>query len=148
VIVIHTLCACSCGRNKYNTQVDWTTNDQLASFICIALPFEVLHHYHQKNIVLANELLENSKMSGKYYNDEGYRHKRHRRSDEGASSSHQQTNEHRSNAGISSIVAQHYNSMNNNDISQRQKSKIYFMRNFNNWIKSIIIRKCLYRNWI
>ena len=45
------------------------------------------------------------------------------------------------NSGISSIVANHYNSINNKDISERSKSKIYFMRNFNNWIKSIIIRK-------
>lgn len=46
--------------------------------------------------------------------------------------------------GISSIVANHYNSINNRDISERQKSKIYYMRNFNNWIKSIIIRMYIY----
>ena len=44
-------------------------------------------------------------------------------------------------SGISSIVANHYNSINNKDVSERSKSKIYYMRNFNNWIKSIIIRK-------
>ncbi|KAI2805710.1 hypothetical protein BLOT_004712 [Blomia tropicalis] len=43
-------------------------------------------------------------------------------------------------SGISSIVANHYNNINNKDISERLKSRIYFMRNFNNWIKSIIIR--------
>lgn len=44
-------------------------------------------------------------------------------------------------SGISSIVANHYNNINNKDISERLKSRIYFMRNFNNWIKSIIISK-------
>ncbi|XP_017486425.1 PREDICTED: mRNA cap guanine-N7 methyltransferase-like [Rhagoletis zephyria] len=43
-------------------------------------------------------------------------------------------------SGIATIVANHYNSINNKDISERAKSRIYHMRNFNNWIKSIIIR--------
>lgn len=45
-------------------------------------------------------------------------------------------------SSISSIVANHYNSIHNNDIQERKKSRIYYMRNFNNWVKSIIIRKC------
>ncbi|XP_046910899.2 RNA guanine-7 methyltransferase [Dermatophagoides farinae] len=43
-------------------------------------------------------------------------------------------------SSISSIVANHYNSIHNNDIQERKKSRIYYMRNFNNWVKSIIIR--------
>lgn len=42
---------------------------------------------------------------------------------------------------ISTIVAEHYNSINNRDVKERRKSKIYHMRSFNNWIKSVIIRK-------
>lgn len=42
---------------------------------------------------------------------------------------------------MSSIVANHYNSINNNNIQERKKSRIYYMRNFNNWVKSIIISK-------
>lgn len=45
------------------------------------------------------------------------------------------------NLPMSSIVAHHYNSINNNDIQERKKSRIYYMRNFNNWVKSIIISK-------
>ncbi|KAI7690058.1 hypothetical protein SSS_02253 [Sarcoptes scabiei] len=45
-----------------------------------------------------------------------------------------------SSSSISTIVANHYNSINNNDIQERKKSRIYHMRNFNNWVKSIIIR--------
>lgn len=47
-------------------------------------------------------------------------------------------------SGIATIVANHYNSINNKDISERAKSRIYHMRNFNNWIKSIIIRKGIF----
>lgn len=38
------------------------------------------------------------------------------------------------------LVVQHYNSVLNKD---RNKSRILYMRNFNNWIKSMLIRKML-----
>lgn len=44
-------------------------------------------------------------------------------------------------SSISKIVVNHYNSIDEKNIEDRFKSKIYFMRNFNNWIKSIIISK-------
>ena len=43
--------------------------------------------------------------------------------------------------GHGSLVADHYNSRRNTSKFERKNSKIYYMRNFNNWIKSTIIRK-------
>lgn len=36
-------------------------------------------------------------------------------------------------------VAQHYNAIPNAGIRARMDSKIYYMRNFNNWMKSMLI---------
>ncbi|XP_053681393.1 mRNA cap guanine-N7 methyltransferase [Anopheles nili] len=41
----------------------------------------------------------------------------------------------------SSIVASHYNKIEDRGVQVRKKSNIYFMRNFNNWIKSVVIEK-------
>jgi len=46
-----------------------------------------------------------------------------------------------SNTGNASLVALHYNSLKNTTKVERLNSKIYYMRNFNNWIKSSLIRK-------
>jgi len=43
--------------------------------------------------------------------------------------------------GNASLVADHYNSLKNTSKVERKNSKIYYMRNFNNWIKSTVIRK-------
>lgn len=40
-----------------------------------------------------------------------------------------------------SVVANHYNTLEEKGLSARKKSKIYFMRNFNNWIKSMLINE-------
>lgn len=40
-----------------------------------------------------------------------------------------------------SVVANHYNALEEKGLSARKKSKIYFMRNFNNWIKSMLINE-------
>ena len=39
----------------------------------------------------------------------------------------------------SDVVAQHYNSRAPNDLRTRSQSNIYYLRNFNNWIKSVLI---------
>lgn len=46
------------------------------------------------------------------------------------------------------VVQQHYSMMKETDRSERLKSKIYHLRSFNNWIKSVLISKCvrLWRN--
>jgi len=42
-----------------------------------------------------------------------------------------------------SIVEQHYNEIADKGLAIRSTSKIFFMRNFNNWIKSMLIRDYL-----
>lgn len=41
------------------------------------------------------------------------------------------------------VVAEHYNELKEKGLVERSKSRIYFMRNFNNWIKSILINEFL-----
>jgi mRNA (guanine-N7-)-methyltransferase len=36
-------------------------------------------------------------------------------------------------------VAEHYNKKEATDLETRSKSRIYYLRNFNNWIKSVLI---------
>ena len=43
--------------------------------------------------------------------------------------------------GMGSVVAQHYNKLQEKGKEQRKDSRIYFMRNFNNWIKSTLIQE-------
>lgn len=40
---------------------------------------------------------------------------------------------------LSAVVAKHYNSLEEKGVEARKESAIYHMRNFNNWIKSVII---------
>lgn len=40
-----------------------------------------------------------------------------------------------------SAVAEHYNNLNPSDLTTRSESKIYYLRNFNNWIKSVLINE-------
>ena len=69
-----------------------------------------------------------------------YKHRRYEYNSQREHRYQHQTSDNQSSS-ISSIVANHYNSIHNNDIQERKKSRIYYMRNFNNWVKSIIIRK-------
>ena len=39
------------------------------------------------------------------------------------------------------IVAKHYNDLKESCLEDRIKSRIFYLRNFNNWIKSVLIRK-------
>lgn len=41
--------------------------------------------------------------------------------------------------GVSKLVANHYNKLEEKGLHARKESRIYFLRNFNNWIKSMII---------
>ncbi|CAK8682457.1 unnamed protein product [Clavelina lepadiformis] len=41
----------------------------------------------------------------------------------------------------SDLIASHYNRRGNTSCAERRNSKIFFMRNFNNWIKSVLIKK-------
>ncbi|XP_063993022.1 mRNA cap guanine-N7 methyltransferase [Diachasmimorpha longicaudata] len=43
----------------------------------------------------------------------------------------------------SKIVAQHYNTIEEKGLSHREQSRIFFMRNFNNWMKSMLINEFL-----
>lgn len=38
-------------------------------------------------------------------------------------------------------VAEHYNSKNKIDLRARSESRIFYMRNFNNWVKSVLINE-------
>lgn len=37
-------------------------------------------------------------------------------------------------------IARHYNNVQNKDLTERTASRIFFQRNFNNWMKSMLIR--------
>ena len=41
----------------------------------------------------------------------------------------------------SNMVAGHYNALEEKGLSHRSQSRIVYMRNFNNWIKSMLISK-------
>ena len=43
--------------------------------------------------------------------------------------------------GISSVVAKHYNELEEKGLEAREESQIFHMRSFNNWIKSMLISK-------
>lgn len=43
----------------------------------------------------------------------------------------------------SQMVAKHYNSLEEKGVAERFKSRIFYMRNFNNWIKSQLIHEYL-----
>ncbi|XP_074599847.1 RNA guanine-7 methyltransferase [Brevipalpus obovatus] len=47
------------------------------------------------------------------------------------------------NEGLSKVIANHYNSIQESGLERRRESRIFFMRNFNNWIKSSIIAQAL-----
>uniref|UniRef100_A0A182M0T5 mRNA cap guanine-N(7) methyltransferase n=1 Tax=Anopheles culicifacies TaxID=139723 RepID=A0A182M0T5_9DIPT len=52
-----------------------------------------------------------------------------------------QSNDGEDGVKHSAIVASHYNKIEELGLAARKKSNIYFMRNFNNWIKSCVIEK-------
>ena len=41
--------------------------------------------------------------------------------------------------GHGSVVATHYNTLEERGLAERCKSRIFYLRNFNNWIKSMMI---------
>ncbi len=43
--------------------------------------------------------------------------------------------------GIGNLVASHYNNLEEKGVASRSESRIYFMRNLNNWIKSMLINE-------
>jgi len=42
-------------------------------------------------------------------------------------------------AGLAGAVADHYNQLQNQGMHQRRQSRIFYLRNFNNWVKSMLI---------
>lgn len=56
--------------------------------------------------------------------------------DEGATNAQEANNHTR-------VVAMHYNKLEEKGLDERSKSSIFFMRNFNNWIKSVLINEYL-----
>lgn len=45
----------------------------------------------------------------------------------------------------SHVVASHYNTLEEKGLAERSKSRIFYMRNFNNWIKSVMINEYITR---
>lgn len=43
--------------------------------------------------------------------------------------------------GLGKVIADHYNKLENTGVEARNESKIICMRNFNNWLKSMIINE-------
>lgn len=52
-------------------------------------------------------------------------------------------NEHDSIEGHAKVVATHYNALEEKGLDERSKSRIFYMRNFHNWIKSMLINEYL-----
>ena len=48
--------------------------------------------------------------------------------------------------GVASTVAHHYNEVPDAGLAVRTQSRIFYMRNFNNWIKSVLIGQMQYIN--
>ncbi|KAK8382674.1 hypothetical protein O3P69_015476 [Scylla paramamosain] len=46
-------------------------------------------------------------------------------------------------SSLGSVVASHYNNIEEKGLRERSKSRIFYMRNSNNWIKSFLISYCL-----
>ncbi|KZC06890.1 mRNA cap guanine-N7 methyltransferase, partial [Dufourea novaeangliae] len=57
----------------------------------------------------------------------------------GSSRSNKVPSETEAHKGNTVLVAKYYNSLENNDVATRSQSRILYMRNFNNWIKSMFI---------
>ena len=51
-----------------------------------------------------------------------------------------------SDGGQGHLVAKHYNELQEAGRDARQDSRIFFMRNFNNWIKSVVISMQIFDN--
>lgn len=49
--------------------------------------------------------------------------------------------------GHGSVVAAHYNTLEDKGLEARCKSRIFYLRNFNNWIKSMLINEYLSKIW-
>ncbi|PSN50636.1 hypothetical protein C0J52_15143 [Blattella germanica] len=45
--------------------------------------------------------------------------------------------------GHASVVAAHYNTLEERGLAERSKSRIFYLRNFNNWVKSMMINEYL-----
>lgn len=50
-----------------------------------------------------------------------------------------EVNKESNKEGCASVVAQHYNQLSEKGLAERKESRIFHMRNLNNWIKSRII---------
>lgn len=47
----------------------------------------------------------------------------------------------KNNEGLASVVAKHYNELPEKGVEARSESRIFHMRSFNNWTKSMLISK-------
>ncbi|XP_021922510.1 mRNA cap guanine-N7 methyltransferase isoform X2 [Zootermopsis nevadensis] len=54
---------------------------------------------------------------------------------------------HEESQGHGSVVATHYNTLEERGLAERCKSRIFYLRNFNNWIKSMMINEYLSKSW-
>ncbi|KAJ9596553.1 hypothetical protein L9F63_012425, partial [Diploptera punctata] len=53
------------------------------------------------------------------------------------------TARHGDSQGHGSVVAAHYNTLEERGLAERSKSRIFYLRNFNNWVKSMMINEYL-----
>ena len=67
--------------------------------------------------------------------------RRHRENDEDEEAHKKSIVEQTTGQGFSRVVQQHYNQLEERGKDARFQSKILFLRNCNNWIKSILIRE-------
>lgn len=61
--------------------------------------------------------------------------------DNGDGNRHEAPAKYRASNNQASLVASHYNNLDEKGLQARSESKIFYMRNFNNWIKSILINE-------
>ena len=61
-----------------------------------------------------------------------------------------QQKEQESEVGHGATVAKHYNEHKDNTRKERKTSRIFYLRNFNNWVKSVLINEFMekYKRWV
>lgn len=96
----------------------------------------------------SNHELKNEKHSGHYENESrssSSRKRKHEPDDEVLTTRLKTEDDYieKQSEGHVNVVAAHYNTLEEKGLDERLKSRIFYMRNFNNWIKSMLINEYL-----